>query len=100
MLMENRHGLVVDVSVNEANGRSERTEALRLVRRAKRQHGLKVKTLAGDKGYAAGPFLHELGAEEGVAPPVAMPDLPIESKGVEGDAHPRQAASEDEPESR
>jgi transposase len=36
VLMENRHGLVVDVSVSEANGRAERTEALKLVRRAKR----------------------------------------------------------------
>ena len=60
VLMENRHGLVVDVSVSEATGRSERTKALRLVRRAKRRHGLKMKTLAADKGYAAGPFLHEL----------------------------------------
>ena len=68
VLMENRHGLVVDVSVSEANGRAERTEALRLVRRARRRHGLKMKTLRADKGYGAGPFLHELEAEAGVVP--------------------------------
>jgi transposase len=89
VLMENRHGLVVDVSVSEANGRSERTEALRLVRRAKRRHGLKMKTLAADKGYAAGPFLHELETKEGVVPLVAMPDVPIKSQGVEADARRR-----------
>jgi transposase len=89
VLMENRHGLVVDVSVSEANGRSERTEALRLVRRAKRRHGLRMRTLGADKGYAAGPFLHELEAEEGVVPLVAMPDVPIKSKGVEADARRR-----------
>jgi hypothetical protein len=37
VLMENRHGLVVDVSLSEANGRSERTEALKMVRRARRR---------------------------------------------------------------
>ncbi len=89
VLMENRHGLVVDVSVSEANGRAERTEALRMVRRAKRRHGLKMKTLAADKGYAAGPFLHELEAKAGVVPLVAMPDVPIKSKGVEADARRR-----------
>lgn len=35
ILMENRHGLVVDISVSEANGTSEREEALRLVRRSR-----------------------------------------------------------------
>lgn len=89
VLMENRHGLVVDVSVSEANGRAERTEALRLVRRAKRRHGLKMKTLGADKGYAAGPFLHELEAQAGVVPLVAMPTVPIKSTGVEGDARRR-----------
>jgi hypothetical protein len=39
VLMGNRHGPVVDVSVSEANGRSERTEALPLVRRARRRRG-------------------------------------------------------------
>ena len=89
VLMENRHGLVVDVSVSEANGRAERTEALRLVRRAKRRHGLKMKTLGADKGYAAGPFLHELEAKAGVVPLVAMPNVPIKNRGVEGDARRR-----------
>lgn len=89
VLMENRHGLVVDVSMSEANGRSEREEALKLVRRAKRRHQLRMKTLAADKGYAAGAFLHELEAEEEVVPLVAMPDVPIKSEGVEADARRR-----------
>lgn len=89
VLMENRHGLVVDVSVSEANGRAERTEALKLVRRAKRRHKLKMRTLAADKGYAAGAFLHELESEEGVVPLVAMPDVPIRSEGPEADARRR-----------
>jgi transposase len=89
VLMENRNGLVVDVSVSEANGRAERDEALKLVKRSKRRHGLRMKTLAADKGYAAGAFLHELEAEEAVVPLVAMPDVPIRSTGPEADARRR-----------
>jgi hypothetical protein len=48
-----------------------------------------MKTLAADKGYAAGAFLHELEAEEAVVPLVAMPDVPIRSTGPEADARRR-----------
>lgn len=60
VLMENQNGLVVDVAVSEANGTAERDKALDMIRRSKRRHGLKPKTLAADKGYDAGPFLREL----------------------------------------
>jgi len=89
VLMENRNGLVVDVSLSEANTRSERTEALRMVRRSRRRHGLRMRTLAADKGYAAGAFLHELEEKEGVVPLVAMPNVPIKAKDAEGDARRR-----------
>ena len=89
VLMENRNGLMVDVSVSEARTRAEREEALVMVRRAKGRHGLRMKTLAADKGYAAGPFLHELEAEDGVVPLVAMPKVPIRSEGVEAEARRR-----------
>jgi transposase len=89
VLMENRHGLVVDVSVSEANGYAERTEALKLVRRAKRRHKLGMKTLGADKGYAAGAFLYELETEDEVVPLVAMPDVPIKGEGPEADARRR-----------
>jgi hypothetical protein len=45
--MEHRHGLVVDVTVSEANGRSERTEALRLVRRTKRPARVEGEDVGG-----------------------------------------------------
>jgi transposase len=89
VLMENRNGLVVDVSVSEANGTAERTEALALVRRAKGQHGLPMKTLAGDKGYAAGAFLHELEAGEGVVPLIPLPKVPIRGQSPEAEARRR-----------
>jgi transposase len=74
VLMENRNGLVVDVSVSEPNGFAEREEALKLVRRTRATHGVEPKTLAADKGYAAGPFLHELEAEEGIVPLIPVRD--------------------------
>jgi transposase len=89
VLMENRSGLVVDVSVSEANGRAERVEALRMVRRSRRRHGLRLKTLAADKGYAAGAFLHELEEEERVVPLIPVPQGPIRGKGPEANARRR-----------
>lgn len=68
VLMENKNGLVLDFSASEANGRAEPEQALAMVRRTKERHGLAPRTLAADKGYDAGPFLHTLEAEEGVVP--------------------------------
>ncbi|HUG38858.1 MAG TPA: IS5 family transposase [Longimicrobiales bacterium] len=68
VLMENRNGLIMDVAVSEANGTAEREEALVMIRRSKERHGLKPRTLAADKGYDAGPFLHELESEERIVP--------------------------------
>jgi transposase len=89
VLMENRNGLVVDVSVSEANGRAERKEALRMMRRSKRRHGLRMKTLAADTGYAAGAFLHEVEEDLGTVPLVPLPDVPIRSEGPEAEARRR-----------
>lgn len=89
VLMENRHGLVVEVSVSEANGYAEREEALIMMRRARRHHGLEPHTLAADKGYAAGGFLVAL-EDEGVVPLIPMPDQPI--KGTSKEARARRQA--------
>jgi hypothetical protein len=88
VLMENRHGLVVDVSVSEANGVSEREEALAMVRRARQQHGVVVSTLGADKGYDAGAFLHALEGEE-VVPLIPIRAGAIKSQSPEADARRR-----------
>lgn len=90
VLMENRHGLVVEVSVSEANGYAEREQALELVRRARKRHGLEPRTLAADKGYAAGAFLVALEDEEGIVPLIPMPEVPI--KGTSEGARARRQA--------
>jgi transposase len=71
-LTENRHGLIVDLEVTEANGRAERNAALSLVRRVKASRlPLQVRTLGADRGYDAGPFLLAV-EQEGVTPMVAI----------------------------
>lgn len=69
VLMENRNGMCVDISVAEANGTAECTEALKLVRREK-QRGSRVKTLGADKGYDNQTFVPALKAEN-IIPHVA-----------------------------
>jgi IS5 family transposase len=61
VLMENRHGLIVDFEVTEANGYAERDAAIamidRLPRRTKAGRRRRI-TLAADKGYDAKEFVH------------------------------------------
>jgi transposase len=57
-LMENRHGLVVDACLTEANGHAERIAALHMIEpRADRPRPI---TLGADKAYDAEDFVNEL----------------------------------------
>ena len=76
--------------MSEANGYAEREQAPELVRRARKRHGLEPRTLAADKGYAAGAFLVELNDEEGIVPLIPMPEVPI--KGTSEEARARRQA--------
>jgi transposase len=67
-LMENRNGLLVGLSVSRAVGTTERDEALRLLKAAKRR---KRATVGGDKGYDAAHFVDEC-RDLGITPHVAM----------------------------
>lgn len=51
-LMENRHGLYVDLQVSSAVGVTESEVALEMLRKQKR-----ARTVAADKGYHHGPFV-------------------------------------------
>lgn len=70
VLMENRHGLCVDLEVTPAVSTTEREAALTLVRRAKRR-GFRLRTLGGDKGYDVEHFVRAARAA-GVTPHVAQ----------------------------
>jgi transposase len=69
VVMENRHGLCVAVSVAKANG-TERTEAVRLLKTLRRR-GFRPTTVGGDKAYDAQQFVAEVRAL-GITPHVAQ----------------------------
>lgn len=68
-LTENRHGLVVDVELTEANGRAEREAALAMLERSVPGRA----TLGADRGYDARGFV-EAARGLGVTPHVAQHD--------------------------
>ena len=69
VLSENRHGLVVDVEMSEANGYGEREAALQMLERSVRGRA----TLGADRGYDTRDFVAAVRAR-GVTPHVARND--------------------------
>ena len=70
VMMENRNGLCVDISVAQATGTAERDEALTLLGRLQ-DRGFRPRTLGADKGYDVAAFVHTVQAA-GVTPHVAQ----------------------------
>src|SRR2546427_4792811 len=68
-LMENRHGLCVDIVVTRATGTAEPEAALTMIRR-QRATGIRPRTLGGDKAYDTAAFVADVRAE-GITPHVA-----------------------------
>ena len=68
LLMENRHGLIVDTIVTHATGTAEREAALAMLERMDGRHRI---TLAADKAYDVADFIAKLRAL-GVTPHVAQ----------------------------
>lgn len=64
-LMENRHGLYVDVRLTQADGYAERSAALDMMRDRR-----KARTLGADKGYDTADFVSSL-RQRGITPHVA-----------------------------
>jgi transposase len=59
VLMENRHGLCVDLQIAPATGTAERDMALGMLRRQVRR-GMQPRTLGADKGYHCREFVRRL----------------------------------------
>jgi transposase len=66
VLMENRHGLCVDVLVTRATGTAEREAALTMLRR-QRRNGIRRRTLGVDKAYDTADFVAQV-RTEGITP--------------------------------
>jgi transposase/AraC-like DNA-binding protein len=88
-LIENRHGLCLDIAVAEANGHAERQMAQQLLARFRRRHHVKAETVAADRGYEAGEFLRKLEQDLGITPHVPITRDRVTGQGPEADARRR-----------
>jgi len=91
VLMENRHGLLVKMSVTQATGTAERDAALEMV---EDKAGTKRITLGGDKNYDTGELVRKL-RKIGVTPHVAQNNT-NRSSAIDGRTtrHPGYAISQ------
>jgi len=89
VLMENRHGLCLDIRVAAADGYAEREMAEKMLRRFRRRHGSKPKTLGADAGYQAGAFLRRIEEDLQITPHVPLSAERVTSPGSEGGARRR-----------
>jgi IS5 family transposase len=69
LLIENRHGLIVDMELTTANGHAERDAALSMLKRLPKRR--RRRTVAGDKGYDTAQFVADV-REAGFTPHVAQ----------------------------
>jgi transposase len=89
VLMENRNGLCLDVSVGHATGTAEREEALGMLQRVRRRHRLRPKTVGFDAGYDDGEFLDELEDKYQTKPHVPIRKGKIKATNQAGQARRR-----------
>ena len=82
-LMENRNGLVMGIGVEEANGTAERAGAEGHLKRVRRRHRVRPRTVGAGKAFDDGAFLLRL-EHLGVVPHVAVREGPIRAPGPEG----------------
>jgi transposase len=82
VMSENRHGLIMAVAVDEANGKAERRQALSMLDHLRRKHGVRPSTMGGDKGYDSGDFLIAL-LNRSIVPHVAIRSGPIRGLTVQ-----------------
>lgn len=72
-VMENRNGLLVDLTISPAASSTESREALGQLQRLEEERGIKPRTVAGDKGYHNAAFVAEC-RENGITPHIATID--------------------------
>lgn len=95
VLMENRHGIGVDIKVGKADGYAERTCALQMLERVERRLGIRPETLAADKGYDAGAFLAELESRDIVPHAACRAKNPIIVRNVSDAASCARQSNQD-----
>jgi transposase len=91
IIMENRNGLCIDVAVDCADGKAERRSASVMLRRIRRRHRVKPKTVGFDAGYDDGRFLRSLERQH------IIPHVPLRNErivSVDEFAHARRRAKQ------
>ncbi len=89
VLMENRHGLCLDIRVARADGYAERKTAKKMLRRFRRRHRIVPGTLGGDAGYEAGEFLRTIEDDFAITPHVPISAERVVAEDADGDARRR-----------
>ena len=77
--MDNRSRFTLDVETTRAEGSAEIEAGLTMLTRIQHRHGLKPRTVGGDRGYFATRYLNSL-RRRGIKPHVACPTRPIKYK--------------------
>ena len=80
-LTENRHGLIINVTVTEANGTAERQASLEMLDDLQVKQQMQPKTLGADKGYDSGEFFRELESRE-IEPHVPLVKEPSDPERI------------------
>ena len=95
LLMENRHGLAVDVLVTQATGTAEREAATRMVKQLRGRHPTGRLTLGADKAFDTAAFVHDL-RDLQVTPHVAQNITAQRGSRIDGRtvSHPGYATSQ------
>lgn len=70
-LCENRHGLLMAVTLSDADGKAECAAALTMLDDLKQRQQITPKTLGADKGYDSGPWMQQL-EQRDITPHCAM----------------------------
>jgi len=91
VLMENRYGLCIDVAVDAADGRAERRSAFKMLKRVKKRHKFRPRTVGLDAGYDDGKFLRSLEKQK-ITPHIPLRDEHIVS--IDEYAQARRRAKE------
>ena len=89
VLMENRHGLCLDIRVARADGYAERKTAKKMLRRFRHRHRIVPGTLGGDAGYQAGEFLRTIEDDFAITPHVPISAERMVAEDADGDARRR-----------
>ena len=78
---ENRNGLIVAITVTEANGTAERSAALAMLDEVTATQLVQPTTLGADKGYDSGEFFQEV-ESRGIEPHVPLVKGPCDPETV------------------